>query len=64
MTMFHEVMKADDAGRNDERQARTALRPVELSASARKSYPVFGKLDAQIQRVQRTFARLKRRAAL
>ncbi|ASY64498.1 hypothetical protein SJ05684_c30740 [Sinorhizobium sojae CCBAU 05684] len=34
-----------------------------LSASARKSEPIFGKLDPQIQRVA-AFARLKRRAAL
>ncbi|MCA1492956.1 MULTISPECIES: YunG family protein [Sinorhizobium/Ensifer group] len=34
------------------------------SASARKSYPIFEKLDAQIQRVTATFARLKTRGAV
>ncbi|ASY64079.1 hypothetical protein SJ05684_c26460 [Sinorhizobium sojae CCBAU 05684] len=34
------------------------------SASARKSKPIFGKLDALIERVTATFARLKRRAEL
>ncbi|WP_210160709.1 hypothetical protein, partial [Sinorhizobium sojae] len=43
---------------------RMQAHPGRAGASARKSEPIFGKVDAQIQRVTATFARLERRAAL
>ncbi|ASY63113.1 hypothetical protein SJ05684_c16710 [Sinorhizobium sojae CCBAU 05684] len=45
-------------------RAEDVLDLSHASASGRKSEPIFGNLDAQIQRVAATFARLERRAAL